>query len=46
MGNGEMRGMRGMREQGDEFSPLPPAPRPFGSFQYPIPNAQFPMTND
>ncbi|MEH2108323.1 MAG: hypothetical protein V7K43_19140 [Nostoc sp.] len=27
-----------VREQGEEFSPPPPAPRPSASFQCPMPN--------
>ncbi len=38
-------GSRGAVSKGEEFSPLPPAPRPSASSPYPMPNPQCPMPN-
>ncbi|MEH1967577.1 amylo-alpha-1,6-glucosidase [Nostoc sp.] len=38
MGTGEEAREQGAGSKGEEFPPLPPAPRPPASFQYPMPN--------
>ncbi|WP_338421583.1 DALR anticodon-binding domain-containing protein [Nostoc flagelliforme] len=38
VGSGEEAGEQGAGSKGEEFSPLPPAPRPSASFQCPMPN--------